>query len=134
MQISDKTFLFFVLFSHCSVFDHHRQIRRPINLQMTKGGLGIAAMSYVVIDYMRYVSPVWHSRLMPVLWSVLAIAVVTRVLFYKHWSKELRAAIPFLGSIVFLLCALLFEALCVRSVTAVLGLDWHRYCFRSVSI
>jgi len=93
---------------------------------MTKGGLGIAAMSYVVIDYMRYVSPVWHSRLMPVLWSVLAIAVVTRVLFYKHWSKELRAAIPFLGSIVFLLCALLFEALCVRSVTAVLGLDWHR--------
>ncbi|XP_006307532.2 uncharacterized protein LOC17899438 [Capsella rubella] len=98
----------------------------PSATQMTRGGLGIAAMSYVAIDYMRYVSPVWHSRLMPVLWSVLALAVVTRVLFYKHWSKELRAAIPFLGSIVFMLCALLFEALCVRSVTAVLGLDWHR--------
>ncbi|XP_024007634.1 uncharacterized protein LOC18012497 [Eutrema salsugineum] len=94
--------------------------------RMSGVGLGIAAMSYVAIDYMRYLSPAWHSRLMPVLWSVLALAVVTRVPFYKHWSSELRAAIPFLTSIVFLLSALLFEALCVRSVTAVLGLDWHR--------
>ncbi|VVB11521.1 unnamed protein product [Arabis nemorensis] len=90
------------------------------------GGLGIAAMSYVAVDYMRYVSPVWHSRLQPVLWSLLVIVVLTRVLFYKHWSAEFRAAIPFLASIFFLLSALLFEALSVRSVTAVLGLDWHR--------
>ncbi|KAL1198768.1 Protein PHLOEM UNLOADING MODULATOR [Cardamine amara subsp. amara] len=101
-------------------------MRRPSTSQMTGGGLGIAAMSYVAVDYMRYVSPTWHSRLMPVLWSVLALTVLSRVPFYKHWSKELRAALPFLGSVFFLLCALLFEALCVRSVTAVLGLDWHR--------
>ncbi|CAN8291165.1 unnamed protein product [Cochlearia groenlandica] len=94
--------------------------------RLSGAGLGIAAISYVAIDYMRYVSPLWHSRLQPVLWSVLALSVLTRVPFYKHWSAELRAALPFLASIVFMLLALLFEALCVRSVTAVLGLDWHR--------
>ncbi|CAN7122762.1 unnamed protein product [Brassica rapa subsp. narinosa] len=101
-------------------------MRRLSPSQMSGAGLGIAAISYVAVDYMRYVSPWGHSRLQPVLWSVLVLAVVTRVPFYKHWSKELRAAIPFLASIFFLLGALLFEALCVRSVTAVLGLDWHR--------
>ncbi|CDY14952.1 hypothetical protein Bca4012_097498 [Brassica carinata] len=95
--------------------------RRLSPSQMSGAGLGIAAISYVVVDYMRYVSPSAHSRLQPVLWSVLVLAVVTRVPFYRHWPKELRAAIPFLASIVFLLGALLFEALCVRSVTAVLG-------------
>ncbi|CAA7024415.1 unnamed protein product [Microthlaspi erraticum] len=99
---------------------------RRLSAQMSGAGLGIAAISYVAVDYMRYVSPAWHSRLQPVLWSALILAVLTRVPFYKHWSKELRAALPFLASVVFLLGALLFEALCVRSVTAVLGLDWHR--------
>ncbi|KAL8515066.1 hypothetical protein ACS0TY_013955 [Phlomoides rotata] len=88
-------------------------------------GLGIAAIAYVGIDYARHLSPEWHERLQPALWAALAIAAVIRALFYKHWSLELRAAIPFILSILFMLSALLFEAISVRSVTAVLGLDWH---------
>ncbi|KAF4351230.1 hypothetical protein F8388_000406 [Cannabis sativa] len=89
------------------------------------GGLGIAAISYVAIDYLRHLSPTWHERLQPVLWSVLALIAITRVPFYKHWSSEFRSVLPFLGSIIFMLSTLLFEALSVRFVTAVLGLDWH---------
>lgn len=89
-------------------------------------GLGVAAMSYVAIDYLRYLSPTWHSRLQPALWFLLALIAITRIPFYKHWSAEFRAAIPFVASMVFMLSALLFEALSVRFVTAVLGLDWHR--------
>lgn len=92
------------------------------------GGLCIAAMSYVLVDYLRHLSPTWHSRLQPALWTVLALIAVTRVPFYRHWNAEFRAAIPFVASMVFMLSALLFEALSVRFVTAVLGLDWHRYC------
>ncbi|KAI3951968.1 hypothetical protein MKW92_049807 [Papaver armeniacum] len=66
------------------------------------GGLGIAAYSYIAIDYLRHVSPIWHERLQPGVWGVLALANT---------------------SLVFLLSALLFEVLIV---TAVLGLDWHR--------
>ncbi|KAK6115070.1 hypothetical protein DH2020_007339 [Rehmannia glutinosa] len=88
-------------------------------------GLGIAAIAYVSIDYLRHFSPVWHERLQPALWAALAIAAVIRVPFYKHWSLEMRAAIPFIFSIIFMLSALLFEMISVRSVTAVLGLDWH---------
>ncbi|XP_010260974.1 PREDICTED: uncharacterized protein LOC104599921 [Nelumbo nucifera] len=90
-----------------------------------KGGLGLAAISYVGVDYLRHLSPSWHSRLQPTLWVVLALAAVTRVPFYRHWSSEFRAVIPFIASMVFMLGALLVEALSVRSVTAVLGLDWH---------
>ncbi|KAI3887256.1 hypothetical protein MKX03_023466 [Papaver bracteatum] len=90
------------------------------------GGLGIAAISYIAIDYLRHVSPIWHERLQPCLWGVLALAIVSRVPFYRHWSSELRSAIPFIASLVFLLSTLLFEVLTVRFVTAVLGLDWHR--------
>lgn len=89
-------------------------------------GLGVAAMSYVAIDYLRHISPAWHERLQPALWSLLALIAVIRVPFYKHWTSEFRAAIPFVASMVFMLSALLFEAISVRSVTAVLGLDWHR--------
>ncbi|KAL6524950.1 hypothetical protein OROMI_030543 [Orobanche minor] len=88
-------------------------------------GLGIAAIAYVGVDYLRHISPAWHELLQPALWAALAIAAVIRVPFYKHWSLELRAAIPFILSMLFMLCALLFEAISVRSVTAVLGLDWH---------
>ncbi|XP_031253643.1 uncharacterized protein LOC116111626 [Pistacia vera] len=91
----------------------------------TGGGLGVAAMSYVLIDYLRHISPAWHARLQPLLWTVLALIAVTRVPFYKHWTAEFKAAIPFLASMIFMLSALLFEALSVRFVTAVLGLDWH---------
>ncbi|OVA02463.1 Sphingomyelin synthase-like domain [Macleaya cordata] len=90
------------------------------------GGLGIAAISYIAVDYLRHVAPLWHDQLQPCLWGLLALAVVTRVPFYKHWSSEFRSAIPFIASMLFLLSTLLFEALSVRSVTAVLGLDWHR--------
>ncbi|KAI4352988.1 hypothetical protein L6164_007188 [Bauhinia variegata] len=90
------------------------------------GGLGVAAISYVAIDYLRHISPTWHSRLQPTLWTLLALTAIVRVPFYRHWSSEFRAAIPFVASMLFMLSALLFEALSVRFVTAVLGFDWHR--------
>ncbi|KAL4284126.1 hypothetical protein GQ457_16G021040 [Hibiscus cannabinus] len=89
------------------------------------GGLGVTAVAYVAIDYLRILSPTWHERLQPVLWSLLALAAVMRVPYYRHWSAEFRAAIPFLASMIFMLSALLFEALNVRFVTAVMGRDWH---------
>ncbi|KAE8724189.1 ATP synthase delta chain [Hibiscus syriacus] len=89
------------------------------------GGLGMTAIAYVAIDYLRILSPTWHERLQPLLWSLLALAAITRVPFYRHWSSEFGAAIPFLASMIFMLSALLFETLNVRFVTAVLGLDWH---------
>ncbi|XP_047938129.1 protein PHLOEM UNLOADING MODULATOR [Salvia hispanica] len=92
---------------------------------VSSSGLGIAAIAYVGVDYLRHLSPLWHERLQPLLWVALAIAALVRVPFYKHWSLELRAAIPFILSILFMLSALLFEAISVRSVTAVLGLNWH---------
>ncbi|KAK6131444.1 hypothetical protein DH2020_034810 [Rehmannia glutinosa] len=52
-------------------------------------GLGIAAIAYVSIDYLRHFSPAWHERLQPALWAALARRL--------------------------------------RSVTAVLGLDWHNW-------
>ncbi|KAG8378096.1 hypothetical protein BUALT_Bualt08G0102700 [Buddleja alternifolia] len=100
----------------------------PLSGRRCRGGsvgLGLAAIAYVGIDYLRHLSPSWHERLQPALWAALAIAAVIRVPFYKHWSLELRAAIPFVLSMLFMLCALLFEMISVRSVTAVLGLDWH---------
>ncbi|XP_058091075.1 protein PHLOEM UNLOADING MODULATOR [Magnolia sinica] len=89
-------------------------------------GLGLAAISYVAIDYLRHVSPPWHERLQPMLWATLALASVARAPFYRQWSLELHSAIPFIASMLFMLAALLFEALSVRSVTAVLGRDWHQ--------
>lgn len=98
----------------------------PWSAAVGGGGLGVAAITYVVVDYLRNVSSTWHERLQPVLWSLLALIAVTRVPFYRHWTAELRSALPFVGSIVFLLSAFLFETLSVRSVTAILGHDWHR--------
>ncbi|KAG5612345.1 hypothetical protein H5410_023626 [Solanum commersonii] len=89
------------------------------------GGLGFAAIAYIGVDYLRFISPAWHDRLQPALWTILAIAAIIRVPFYKHWSSELRSAIPFIFAMIFLLSALLFEAISVRSVTAVLGLEWN---------
>uniref|UniRef100_A0A2P2JLN7 Sphingomyelin synthase-like domain-containing protein n=1 Tax=Rhizophora mucronata TaxID=61149 RepID=A0A2P2JLN7_RHIMU len=90
------------------------------------GGLGVAAISYVAVDYLRHLSPTWHERLQPALWSILAVIALSRVTSYRHWSAEFRAAVPFVASMLFMLACLLFEALSVRFVTAVLGLDWHR--------
>ncbi|EEC77275.1 hypothetical protein OsI_15905 [Oryza sativa Indica Group] len=89
------------------------------------GGLGVAAAAYVGVDYLRYLSPAWHGRLMPALWAALALAAAARAPFYRHWSAELRAALPFLGSIAFMLGAFLCEAVSVRFVSAVMGLQWH---------
>ncbi|KAJ8531282.1 hypothetical protein K7X08_026716 [Anisodus acutangulus] len=100
--------------------------RSPAILKNRRGGgLGFAAISYIGVDYLRFISPTWHDRLQPALWTVLAIAAIIRVPFYKHWSSELRSAIPFIFAMLFLLSALLFEMVSVRSVTAVLGLDWN---------
>uniref|UniRef100_A0A0E0DE80 SET domain-containing protein n=1 Tax=Oryza meridionalis TaxID=40149 RepID=A0A0E0DE80_9ORYZ len=93
------------------------------------GGLGVAAAAYVGVDYLRYLSPAWHGRLMPALWAALALAAAARAPFYRHWSAELRAALPFLGSIAFMLGAFLCEAVSVRFVSAVMGLQWHRVIF-----
>lgn len=102
--------------------------RSPAILKNRRGGgcgLGFAAIAYIGVDYLRFISPAWHDRLQPVLWIILSIAAIIRVPFYKHWSSELRSAIPFIFAMLFLLSALLFEAISVRSVTAVLGLDWN---------
>ena len=88
-------------------------------------GLSLAAAAYVGIDYLRYLSPTWHDRLQPVLWAALALAAAGRAPFYLHWDAELRAALPFLGSIVFMLSAFLIEMCSVRFVSAVMGLQWH---------
>ncbi|XP_004237801.1 protein PHLOEM UNLOADING MODULATOR isoform X1 [Solanum lycopersicum] len=100
--------------------------RSPAILKNRRGGgLGFAAIAYIGVDYLRFISPAWHDRLQPTLWTILAIAAIIRVPFYKHWSSELRSAIPFIFAMLFLLSALLFEAISVRSVTAVLGLEWN---------
>ncbi|KAL6315540.1 hypothetical protein AAG906_000842 [Vitis piasezkii] len=89
--------------------------RPPATARARAGGLGVAAIAYVAVDYLRYLAPAWHSWLMPALWSVLAL----------HWSMEFRSVLPFVASMIFMLSTCLFEVLSVRSVTAVLGLDWH---------
>nr|CAN72826.1 hypothetical protein VITISV_019977 [Vitis vinifera] len=101
--------------------------RPPVTARARAGGLGVAAIAYVAVDYLRYLAPAWHSWLMPALWSVLALVAVARVPFYKHWSMEFRSVLPFVASMIFMLSTCLFEVLSVRSVTAVLGLDWHRF-------
>ncbi|KAJ8630584.1 hypothetical protein MRB53_023907 [Persea americana] len=93
---------------------------------ISRAGLGVAAISYVAVDYLRHVSPRWHARLQSYLWTALAVAAVFRAPFYRHWDLEMKSAIPFIASMLFMLCALLLEAFSVRFVTVVLGLDWHK--------
>lgn len=108
------------------VASYSTTMRWPPPVTARAGGLGVAAVSYVAVDYLRHLAPACHSWLMPALWSVLVLVAVARVPFYKHWSLEFRSVLPFVASMIFMLSTLLFEALCVRSVSAVLGLDWHR--------
>ncbi|GJW47068.1 hypothetical protein Tco_0078714 [Tanacetum coccineum] len=92
------------------------------------GGLGVVAVAYIGVDYVRHLSPSWHSEVIqPLLWVVLALIAVARVPFYKHWSAELRSSLVFILSLLFMLSTLLYEMISVRSVTAVLGLTWHRF-------
>jgi len=90
------------------------------------GGLGLAAAAYVGVDYLRHLSPAWHGRLRPALWAALALATAARAPFYRRWDAELRAAPRFLAALVFMLAALLCEAISVRFINTVLGLQWHR--------
>nr|XP_043617911.1 protein PHLOEM UNLOADING MODULATOR [Erigeron canadensis] len=90
------------------------------------GGLGVAAVAYIAVDYLRHLSPSWHEILQPLLWMILAVIAITRVHLYKHWSAEFGSALVFVAALVLMLCTLLYEMISVRSVTAVLGLDWHR--------
>ncbi|KAJ1279444.1 hypothetical protein BS78_04G157100 [Paspalum vaginatum] len=90
------------------------------------GGLALAAAAYVGVDYLRHLSPAWHERLRPALWAALALATAARAPFYRRWDAELRAAPRFLASLVFMLAALLCEAIAVRFINTVLGLQWHR--------
>nr|ABK24705.1 unknown [Picea sitchensis] len=100
--------------------------RSGLGFSILRGGLGVAAICYVGVDYLRRIAPSWHAFLQPILWSVLALAAVCRAPFYPHWSTELQSALPFVGSLLFLVLALALEAISVQFVTAVLGLDWHR--------
>ncbi|KAF9601597.1 hypothetical protein IFM89_020513 [Coptis chinensis] len=89
-------------------------------------GLGLAAVLYISIDYLRHVSPSWHQTLQPILWIALALAAIVRVPYYKHWSSEFRSAIPFIASMLFMLFTLLVESIAVCFTTSVVGLSWHR--------
>ncbi|XP_066324183.1 protein PHLOEM UNLOADING MODULATOR-like [Miscanthus floridulus] len=95
---------------------------RPVAL----GGLPLAAAAYVGVDYLRHLSPVWHGRLRPALWAALALATAARAPFYRRWDAEVRAAPRFFAAIAFMLAALLCEAISVRFLSTVLGLQWHR--------
>jgi hypothetical protein len=97
------------------------------------GGLGLAAAAYVGVDYLRHLSPSWHERLRPALWAVLALATAARAPFYRRWDAELRAAPRFLAVLVFMLAALLCEAISLRFINTVLGLQWHRLLISSSS-
>jgi hypothetical protein len=44
----------------------------------------------------------------------LVLAAAVRAPFYRHWSAKLRAALPSLGSIAFMLAGFLCEAISVR--------------------
>lgn len=90
------------------------------------GGLGLTAAAYVGVDYLRHLFPAWHGRLQPALWAALALATAARAPFYCRWDAELRAAPRFLGALAFMLSAFLCEAISVRFVSTVLGLEWHR--------
>lgn len=96
-------------------------------MQMKKNGLGITAVLYISIDYIRHVSPSWHQRLQSLLWILLALAATLRIPFYKHWSLEFSSVIRFISSMIFMLSTLFIESIATRFVTVVVGLKWHRY-------
>lgn len=87
--------------------------------------LGVAAVAYVGVDYLREVAPGLHQVLQPCLWIFFAVAAAIRAPHYEYWSRELRSIGIFIGSLVFMLSCLCVEAMAVQYVTTVLGLDWH---------
>ncbi|RZC68909.1 hypothetical protein C5167_032336 [Papaver somniferum] len=57
------------------------------------GGLGIAAYSYIAIDYLRHVSPIWHERLQPASLVFLLSTLLFEVLIVTAVLGILRARI-----------------------------------------
>ncbi|KAK3158139.1 hypothetical protein QOZ80_2AG0133360 [Eleusine coracana subsp. coracana] len=100
--------------------------RPPLRAGGRRRSLGLAAVAYVAVDYLGHLSPTWHGRLQPALWAALALATAARAPFYRRWDAELRAAPRFLAALAFMLAAFLCEAISVRFVSTVLGLQWHR--------
>lgn len=87
--------------------------------------LGVAAMAYVGVDYLRELAPGLHEVLQPLLWGFFAAAATVRAPHYDYWTEEVRSIRIFLASLVFMLACLCVEAMAVQYVTTVLGLDWH---------
>ncbi|XP_024386487.1 protein PHLOEM UNLOADING MODULATOR [Physcomitrium patens] len=87
--------------------------------------LGVAAVAYVAVDYLREVAPGLHQVLQPCLWGFFAVAAAVRAPYYDYWTREFRSIGIFLASLVFMLSCLCVEAMAVQYVTTVLGLDWH---------
>ncbi|KAG6543627.1 hypothetical protein Mapa_014990 [Marchantia paleacea] len=87
--------------------------------------LGIAAVTYIAVDYLRELNPPLHEKIQPWLWGFLALACALRAPFYPYWKREVKSIGPFVLSVFFMLGALTIEAFSVQFVTTVLGLDWH---------
>lgn len=87
--------------------------------------VGVAAVAYVGVDYLREVAPGLHQVLQPCLWCFFAAAAAIRAPYYEYWTRELRSIGIFLGSLIFMISCLCIEAMAVQYVTTVLGLDWH---------
>ncbi|XP_002984615.2 uncharacterized protein LOC9644978 [Selaginella moellendorffii] len=99
-------------------------MKAPIAL--ARGGeLGLAAVAYILVDYLRVVAPGLHDALRPILWGSLALGAASRAPWYPHWPAEIRSALLFVACLVFMLSCLVVEAISVQFVTSVLGLDWH---------
>ncbi|KAH9621182.1 hypothetical protein KSS87_016397 [Heliosperma pusillum] len=69
----------------------------PLRLLNNGGGLGVAAIAYIAVDYTREISPTWHSRLQPLLYAALSLAALSRIPFYTHWSSENTPPVPDTG-------------------------------------
>ena len=87
--------------------------------------LGMIAMAYIGIDYLKEIVLELHNILRPLLWGIFAIAIIVRGWHYEYWTKELQSSRIFIGSLIFMLSCLCIEAIALQYVTIVLGLDWH---------
>lgn len=87
--------------------------------------LGVAAVSYVAVDYLREIAPELHEVVQPLLWIFFAAAAAVRTPSYGYWTREVQSIKIFVASLVFMLACLCVEAMAVQYVTTVLGLDWH---------
>ncbi|KAG0613952.1 hypothetical protein M758_6G140300 [Ceratodon purpureus] len=87
--------------------------------------LGVVAVVYIGIDYLREVDSDLHKVLRPLLSGVLAVVAIARAPYYDYWTQELSSIGIFIKSLLFMLSCLCIEAIMMQYVTVVLGLDWH---------